>query len=452
MTGTISPLWLPAIAAYLGIAWAAVFHRFWGRRRYHLASVDYWSSCGGFVALALMITLPLPPVATEIDRLTGLIGLADTLADAAALAAILAWLVYLSRLVPTERRWIIDEARGRWIPWRALIGLFVVSAVGFVGRFVWAPGLLGFRLGPHPDAAQYYLTAIHLLYRAVCLLLLGLVIVVLRRLATVVDTHVALAVRLQVIRAILWYMLLYIVYEAASTLLWQLPDLSSRIFRLRSLLLLSAIVAPNRWYLVGLARFQTLTASFHSLLDSWRDWRAYRTLFPLWAALYPLRPDNSHLRPPISRYAWWPSRPLRLVLCRMIVEIHDRSIELWAYQSPHAAIVAEVIADEAALPNNARTALVEAVVLAEALANWRAARPGEAEATFPRADRALGDGTTLREEVAALVPVARAFARSPLIAEALARLGQGRHPTCGHQSDGSRPETADLIVDTAKQR
>ncbi len=154
MTGTISPLWLPAIAAYLGIAWAAVFHRFWGRRRYHLASVDYWSSCGGFVALALMITLPLPPVATEIDRLTGLIGLADTLADAAALAAILAWLVYLSRLVPTERRWIIDEARGRWIPWRALIGLFVVSAVGFVGRFVWAPGLLGFRLGPYPDAAR----------------------------------------------------------------------------------------------------------------------------------------------------------------------------------------------------------------------------------------------------------------------------------------------------------
>jgi len=286
----------------------------------------------------------------------------------------------------------------------------------------------------------------------VCLLLLGLVIVVLRRLATVVDTHVALAVRLQVIRAILWYMLLYIVYEAASTLLWQLPDLSSRIFRLRSLLLLAAIVAPNRWYLVGLARFQTLTTSFHSLLDSWRDWRAYRALFPLWAALYPLRPDSSHLQPPISRYAWWPSRPLRLVLCRMIVEIHDRSIELWPYQSPHAAIVAEVIADEAALPNNARTALVEAVVMAEALANWRAARPAEAEATFTRADRALGDGTTLREEVAALVPVARAFARSPLIAEALARLGQGRHPTCGHQSDGSRPETADLIADTAKQR
>lgn len=225
---TISALWIPAIATYLGVAWAAVFHRLWGRRRYHLASIDYWSSCGGFVALALMITLPLPPVVAEANRITGLAGLADVLADTAALLAILAWLLYLSRLVPTNRRWILHRALGGWIPWRLLLALFVATVLGFAGRFVWAPGLLGFRLGPHPDHSRYYLTATHLLYRAVCLVLLGFVIVVLRRLATVVGTHAALRVRLQVIRGILWYMILYITYEAASALIWHLPDLSSR--------------------------------------------------------------------------------------------------------------------------------------------------------------------------------------------------------------------------------
>jgi len=448
----LSPIWIPTIATYLSVAWAAVFHRFWGRRRYHLASVDYWSSCGGFVALALMITLPLPPVMAEINRLTGLVGLADTLADAAALAAILTWLVYLSRLVPTDRRWIVGEACGWWIPWRALLVLFVVSIMGFVGRFVWARGLLGFRLGPHPDAGQYYLTATHLLYRAMCLVLLGLVIVVLRRLATVVGTHAALTVRLQVIRAILWYMLLYIAYEASSAILWQLPDLSSRIFRLRSLLLLAAIVAPNSWYLVGLALFHKLTASFQDLLDGWHDWRAYRALFPLWAALYPIRPGSSHLRPPGCRHAWWPGRSLSIVLCRVITEIHDRSIELWPYQSPRAASIARAIADEAVLASTGRSALVEAVVLADALANWRAAHPVDAEATFPHLDRVLGGGTTLREEVAVLVPVARAFARSPLMAEALIRLGHGSHLPHDPQSGGPRQRTADLIADIAKQR
>jgi len=138
MRGTISALWVPIIATYLGLAWAAVLHRAWGRRRYHLASIDYVSSCGGFVALALLITLPLPPVMAEVDRFAGLVGLADALAAAAALLAILSWLVYLSRLVPDDRRWIFGEARGWWIPWRVLLVLFVVVALGFAGRFLWA--------------------------------------------------------------------------------------------------------------------------------------------------------------------------------------------------------------------------------------------------------------------------------------------------------------------------
>lgn len=444
----ISALWIPAIAIYLGVAWAAVFHRLWGRRRYHLASVDYWSSCGGFVALALMITLPLPPVVVEVNRITGLVGLPDVLADTAALLAILAWLFYLSRLVPANRRWLFHSACAGWIPWRLLLILFVATVAGFAGRFVWAPGLLGFRLGPHPDHSRYYLTATHLLYRVVCLVSLGFVIVVLRRLAPIVGAHAALRARLQVIRGILWYLILYIAYEAISALIWQLPDLSSRIFRLRSLLLLAAIVAPNAWYLALVAFLQRLAAPFQGLLAVWRDRRDYRALYPLWAALYPVQPGISHLSPPSHRCAWWPDRPLIVALCRVVAEIHDWSIDLWPYQSPRAVAVAQEIAAEAALPDDDIPALIEAVILADALRNWCASRPISAETASRWSGPVVGGGTTLREEVAVLVPVARTFSRSPLVRQALARLEQDTRLPRGPQSGGLRQETVGSFPST----
>lgn len=450
MIDTISPLWLLAIAAYLSVAWAAVFHRLWGRRRYNLASVDYWSSCGGFLALALMITLPLPPVMVEFDRLAGLAGLADALADTAALATILAWLVYLSRLVPPDRRWIGGKERGAWIPWRALDLLVAVTIAGFAGRFFLAPGLLGFRLGPHPDFARSYLTATHLLYRASCLVLLILVIIVLRRLTPVVGEHAALATRLWVIRAILWYMLLYIVYEAISAVVLWLPDLSSRIFRLRSLLLLAAIVIPSRWYLAGLTLFSRLAAPFQGLLNGWRNWRGYHALYPLWAALYPVRPDGSHLESPSRIGAWWPGRPLDVMLCRIVAEIHDRSIDLWPEQSPRAATIAEGIADEAALPGERRVSLVMAVILADALANRAVPAPPAARSAGFQLRHRLGGGTTLWEEVAALRTVARAFAHSPLVAEALVRLGHDTHSPHGPRTGGTQQEADQAAMHAVK--
>lgn len=447
MMGTVSALWIPLIAAYLGLAWTAVFHRAWGRRRYQLASIDYWSSCGGFVALALSITLPLPPVMAEIDRFAGLVGLADTLADVAALLTIFAWLVYLSRLVPAERRRILGAARGRWIPWRVLLVLLTVVALALAGRFRWAPGLLGFRLGPHPMPGQYYLTAAHLLYRAVSAVLLGLVILVLRRLATVVGAHAALEARLLVIRGILWYLLLYIAYEASSAVLWQLPDLSSRVFRLRSLLLLIAVVAPNGWYLAGLALSRRWATPFRGLPYAWRDWCAYRALYPLWAALYPVCPSLSHLAPPSRRRAWWPDRAARIALCRVVIEIHDWNLRLWPYRSSGAVAVAEELADATALPSAERCALGGAVLLADALANWRAARPVAAGAAESRTALVTGGVATLEAELATLVPLARAFARSPLVATALARL---EAPACPpRESPGSLPGTADVVAGVA---
>lgn len=426
----ISPLWIPVVATYLSIAWAVVFHRIWGWRRYHLASVDYWSYCGGFVALALMITLPLPPVMAEIDRLVGLVGLADTLANVAALLTSLTWLIYLGRLVPPDRRWLIDRRPDWWVPWRLLLVLFPVAVVVLAGRFVWAPGRLGFRLAPHPDAAMYYLTGAHLVYRGVCLLQLGLVILVLRRLAAVVGDRPALQARLRVIRWVLWYTLFYIVYESASAVAWQLPDLSSRIFRLRSLLLLAAVVAPNSWYIAGLALWRRFAATLAGLLSGWRDWRAYRRLYALWAALYPVLPSISLLPSPSRRRAWrpdrLPDRSLTFVLCRMVAEIHDWTIRLWAYQEPRAVAVAEEVAGEANLPAHARTVLVEAVAIAAALQNWQAGRLVPVVASNPQPGRVVMGGRTLGEEIASLASIADAFGRGPLVALALARLATER--------------------------
>jgi hypothetical protein len=459
MRGTISALWVPIIATYLGLAWAAVLHRAWGRRRYHLASIDYVSPCGGFVALALLITLPLPPVMAEVDRFAGLVGLADALAAAAALLAILSWLVYLSRLVPDDRRWIFGEARGWWIPWRVLLVLFVVVALGFAGRFLWAPDLLGFRLGPHPTPGRYYLTASYLLYRAVSCLLLGLVILVLRRLTAVVGAHPALQVRLRVIHGVLWYLLLYIAYEASSAVLWQLPDLSSRVFRLRSLLLLVAVVAPSGWYLVGLALCRRCAAPLRGLSYAWRDWRAYRALYPLWAALYPVCPGLSHLAPPHRWRAWWPDRTVTIALCRVVAEIHDWNIQLWPYQSRHADATVEACADALALADDERQALVEAVLLAAALASWRAARPVDAGAAAARAGHVAGGGATLGEELATLVPIARAFARSPLVAAVLARPAEAADPPGErdvadppHRSATSHAVSVDVVGGLTRRR
>lgn len=442
-----SPLWIPVVAAYLGVAWAAVFHRFWGRRRYRLASLDYWSSCGDFVALALLLTLPLPPVMAEIDRLTGLGGLADTLADIAALLTLLAWLIYLSRLVPSGGRWLLRRESGWWVPWRALLALLALATALLLGRFVLAPGELGFRLGPAPDAARYYLTSAHLAYRAACLAQLALVILVLRRLAAVVGPLPALQARLRAIRWVLWYMVAYIAYESISAVVLQLPDLSSRLFRLRSLLLLAAIVAPDAWYLALLALLRRAADFLGAPVAAWRDRRDCRRLYPLWAALHPVEPRLSHLAPPDRARAWRPGRPATLALCRMVAEIRDWGVALWSYHDPRAVAVAEGAAREAGMTPDEQAAFVEAVALAAALANWRAARSTPVLASDPPFARLVRGGATLPGEVAALLPVADHFARGVLITTALARLGE-KAPSPIEQHQGVMPQGSRDAVPT----
>ncbi len=417
----ISPLWILAIAVYVGAVWAAVFNQVLGRRRQCRGLVDYLSSCGGFVALALMLTLPLPPVMATLDGGAGLVGLADLLADAAALLACLAWLVYLARLVPPDQRWLWRAHPGVWVPLRPLMALIALTIAVGAGRFIWAPGRLGYDLGPQPDAPAKYLAGAHLVYRATIVLQLGLLIVVLRRLVTKIGDQILLQARLLAIRGWIWYTIARIAYECVS-IFFPFPNWLAQTHRQMSLLLLIAIAAPNAWYRFAIALWQRSGDTLHDLRTHWHGWQAYRRIYPLWASLYPVRPGISLLKPPSRCRAWWPGHQgLTFSLCRMVTEIDDWRIRLRPYQPSQTATIAEELAAEACLPSVARPALVEAITLAAALTTWRA---GVATDTGRASDvgYATHGGGSLMEEIAELERVAIAFVHSPLVPQAMVRL------------------------------
>lgn len=422
----ISPLWILVIAIYVGAVWAAVFNQVLVRRRQCRGLVDYLSSCGGFVALALMLTLPLPPVMATVDGGTGLVGLADLLADAAALLACLAWLVYLARLVPPGQRWLWCTCPGIWVPLRPLMALIALTIAIGAGRFIWAPGRLGYDLGPQPDAPAKYLAGAHLVYRATIVLQLGLLIAVLRRLSTTVGDQILLQARLLAIRGWIWYTIAHIAYECASIFL-PFPNWLAQTHRQMSLLLLIAIAAPNAWYRFVIALWQR-GHGLRDLWTYWHRWQAYRRIYPLWASLYPVRPGISLLKPPSRCRAWWPgNQGLTFTLCRMVTEIDDWRIRLRPYQPPRTATIAEEFAAAACLPVAAHPALVEAITLTAALTAWRAGMLPDA-GTAPAAGHAAHSGASLMEEITELERVALAFAHSPLVPRALARLGVADTP------------------------
>jgi len=418
----ISPLWILAIAVYVGAVWAVVFNQVLGRRRQCRGLVDYLSSCGGFVALALMLTLPLPPVMAAVDGSADLVGLADLLADAAALLACLAWLVYLARLVPPGQQWLWRTRPGVWVPLRPLIALIALTIAIGAGRFIWAPGRLGYDLGPQPDAPAKYLASAHLVYRATIVLQLSLLIAVLRRLSTTVGGQILLQARLLAIRGWIWYTIAHIAYECASIFL-PFPNWLAQTHRQMSLLLLIAIAAPNAWYRFVIALWQRGDDGLRDLRTHWHRWQAYRRIYPLWAALYAVKPGISLLKPPSRCRAWWPGHQgVTFTLCRMVTEIDDWRIRLRPYQPSRTVTVAEELVAAECLPVAARPALVEAIMLTAALTTWRMGMPPDAEAA-PAAGHAAHSGASLKEEIAELERVALAFAHSPLVPRALAHLG-----------------------------
>jgi uncharacterized protein DUF6545 len=141
------------------------------------------------------------------------------------------------------------------------------------------------------------------------------------------------------------------------------------------------------------------------------DYRAYRTLRPLWLALRDVEPRFALLPDDPVRQRW--PRDVGLLLYRQVIEIRDGQLALRPYVDARLPADAESRAARAGMSTEDAIVTAEAAAIASGIAaktsGGAPAEPGAAIGTF------LG-GSSLAAEVTWLRRVARAFARSPIVA------------------------------------
>ncbi|WP_418952858.1 MAB_1171c family putative transporter [Streptomyces formicae] len=93
----------------------------------------------------------------------------------------------------------------------------------------------------------------------------------------------------------------------------------------------------------------------------WNNYRAYRSLAPLWLAMHQELPEIV-LHPPTS-----PLPNLDYRLYRRVIEVRDGQIALRPYMNPETAMLAAELGREAGLVGNELRAVVEAAQLKVAL-------------------------------------------------------------------------------------
>jgi hypothetical protein len=141
------------------------------------------------------------------------------------------------------------------------------------------------------------------------------------------------------------------------------------------------------------------------------DHRSYRQLRPLWQALHDADPGFALLparRPPHR------SAGIGLLLYRRVIEIRDGQFAVGPYADPAAVARAEERARAAGLAPAQVRAVAEAAAIASGIAAKAGGRPPCDAA--PPTGPGPGDAG-LAAEIAWLRQVARAFARSPAVAE-----------------------------------
>jgi hypothetical protein len=154
--------------------------------------------------------------------------------------------------------------------------------------------------------------------------------------------------------------------------------------------------------------------------------RAYHTLHPLWRAL---RDASPQIVPPI-RLPWW---DVELRLTRRLTEISDGRLAMRGYFDPRVVQSVCRLGSRAGLPGSDLDALIEAAQLKAAVRAkaHNAQKPAGRAGSTPA--RGGADGAT---ELAWLVAVSRAFARSPIVAAAAAEVSA--------RADGVRERTGAL--------
>ncbi|MFI8192212.1 MAB_1171c family putative transporter [Streptomyces sp. NPDC085946] len=134
-----------------------------------------------------------------------------------------------------------------------------------------------------------------------------------------------------------------------------------------------------------------------------KNYRSYLRLAPLWQAVYRAAPGIALENPPSRRLAWIPPRPLDYHLYRRVIEIRDAELMLRQLADP---IALHRLDQAQGLPHEA---VCEAAVLRSALrADLGAVQPADASQQG-RSVRQCAPDVSLRQEIATLIQVSRAF-------------------------------------------
>jgi hypothetical protein len=165
-------------------------------------------------------------------------------------------------------------------------------------------------------------------------------------------------------------------------------------------------------------------ARLADLARSVRDRRSHRALHPLWLALRRATPELVLVSPeeigPRPR-----RRDLEFLLYRQVIEIRDGQLELRPYIDARVRPIAADLGRRAGLSDEDLQALGEAAAIAAGIAAKTAGRPPGDVSSEPEATP--GGGADIAAEIAWLTKVSRAFARSPLVAAALAAVSSRDH-------------------------
>ncbi|WP_225850428.1 MAB_1171c family putative transporter [Streptomyces sp. HPF1205] len=203
---------------------------------------------------------------------------------------------------------------------------------------------------------------------------------------------------------------------AAVWTLWTLDDVAANLAHGRQRLdedLVSATLSAVTAVLFTCGATATLWGE--RIVAPLRAARRFRALTPLWSALHSQLPEialdpGAAVRRPRLREA-------EFALYRRVIEIRDGSLALRSYQQPEAvAWAGEALARS---PAADAEAVLEAAVIAAALANRRAGRvpgPGPEGPRPPAPAERPGQALeTVEDEAAWLIRVARAFTGSPAV-------------------------------------
>ena len=363
-----------------------------------------WAHFAGLGFFSFGVTMAIPPVAAAIDAATHTRVLAKLLAHAGTVgtAASAAWMMLALALPP-------EQARRRATRWAwATVAAFTVMAA-----------LAGYTGVAHPQArlmVEYArvpsVTAYLVVYLIVPAGYLFVIARLCRRYAAVAG-HRRWLRRGMLLTSVGSYLALG--YCANKTLYLTGYWLGYRPSGERQIAAVLITIAALL-NLIGLT-----LPSWGPALVTPRRWRgqlrAYRALAPLWRDLIARLPDlelDPALRRPLP--VW---RDADYALTRRVAEVRDGRLALRAYIDQRVTALAGEQARRAGLTGDDRQAVVEAAQLAAAVRGHAAGLPA------PRPDPTPPhDPGGYAREVAWLVRVAEAYARSPVVAAVAARAGE----------------------------